>query len=480
MPSGARRAGLQIRVRNGAFLALVVAALFVLNLSLHYPGGMNNDSIQQYAEAVSGRYSDWHPPVMAWLWSLLRHVGDGAAPFLVLHLLLYWTGFGLLADSLRRSGFPRLAVLMALAGAFPPFLYLNATVSKDVGMVSSWIAAIGLIFWYRVQDRRIGMLPAAAIAALLLYGTLVRSNAVFALGPLLAYALAPARWLRAARLVACAAVIAVLAIPATQLLNRTLFQPQPRYAIQSLFLFDLLGVARHAGEPRLLEPRATLTADELSSCYTPYWWDSLSPWGRCGDRVHRGNDGRVTFGDGLALQWVTTIGAHPMAYAQHRLKHFNSEILFIVPSKHIRLTPEYRTGDPLHPPPELVTEREVKFDLVRKNPFVWPVTWLAWGIGLLFFLAREPALKPVLLARALLVSALGYSFAYLAIGVATDMRYHYWSLIAALVASVLVAPQLAEGLRRRSRALIGTLAGLALVTAIGVAARLADWQVFTT
>jgi hypothetical protein len=460
-------------VASGNVLAALIVALFVLNVALHYPGTMSNDSHNQYAEAISGHYSDWHPPVMAWLWSVLRLFGDGPAPFLLLHLILYWAGFGLLADGMRRAGMPRMGLLVALAGAFPPFLYLNASVAKDVGMVASWLAAVGLMFWFRAQARRIPLHWCAVIGFLMLYGTLVRGNALFGLGPLLLYAFAPARWLRSTRLIAAALVIAVLAIPLTQQLNRVLFHPEGRDPVHSLFLYDLMGIATHAHDPSLLEPRATLTARDLQACYSPYWWDSLSPWGRCGALVHRPDDSHATQGEGLALQWAKTIAAHPMAYAQHRLKHFNSAILFAVPPKHIRLTPEYRTG--AAPP---VSEREIRFDLLRKNPFTWPITWLAWAAGLLVFLAREPDSNQVVLARVLLVSALGYSLAYLVIGVATDMRYHYWSLIAGLVATLLTMPQLAEGLRRRSRPLVGALVGTGVVVAVGIATRLLDFQAF--
>jgi hypothetical protein len=467
-----------LHATSGRMLLAFVVALFALNLALHYPGAMTNDSINQYAEATSGRYTDWHPPVMAWLWSVLRHLADGPAPFLVLHLALYWTGFGLLADGMRRAGHQRSALLMALAGAFPPFLHLNASIGKDVGMVASWLAAVSLLFWFRAQSRRIPLYWGAAIGLLMLYGTLVRANALFGLGPLLLYAVAAPRWLRTPRLMAGAALIALLAIPLTQQLNRVLFHAQAREPVHSLFMFDLLGVAAHEHAPALLEPRATMSAADLQACYTPYWWDSISPWGRCKALVHRPDDSRATFGEGLPMQWAKTIAAHPLAYAEHRLKHFNSEILFAVPLRHIRLTPEYRTGDPAHPPFEVVTARDIRLDLLRKNPVIWPATWLAWGLGLLVFLARAPAFGEVLLARALLVSALGYSFAYLVVGVATDMRYHYWSLIAGLVATVLVMPQLAQGWQQRSRRLAGALLAVGMVTAIGLATRLLDFQGF--
>lgn len=74
---------------TGPMLALLVVALFAVNALMHYPGTMNNDSITQYSQAIRGRYSDWHPPIMAWLWSWLRLANNGPGPLLLLHLALY-------------------------------------------------------------------------------------------------------------------------------------------------------------------------------------------------------------------------------------------------------------------------------------------------------------------------------------------------------------------------------------------------------
>jgi hypothetical protein len=464
---------------SGRLLALMVLTLFVVNVALHFPGTMNNDSIGQYRQAVSGQYADWHPPVMAWLWANLRVFGDGPAPLLILHLALYWLGFGLLADALRRTGQPRLALLVALGGAFPPFLYINAQVVKDVGMAATWIAAFGLLFWFRAQQRRVPVAVGLVVVLLVAYGTLVRTNAVFGLGPLVLYAFAPAHWLRNVRLMVAAVVVAVAAIPLSQVINRVAFDPIQQQPVQSLFLFDLMGIAVHTGDPRVLEPRATFQAGELRSCYTPYWWDSLSPWGRCAAKVNRpAGTELATLPDGLAQQWMGAIASNPGAYLAHRLKHFNSSLLFAVPLKHVRLTPEYRTDDPAVKPLEVVSASDVQRDLLRKNPFVWPVTWVTWACFLLWMLAREKPTASVQLARVLAVSSLGYSGAYLLIGVATDMRYHYWTLLSVLVGSLLVLPQLIRGLRTRSAPVLWGLGAVGLVVAIGVTARLMDWRVF--
>jgi Dolichyl-phosphate-mannose-protein mannosyltransferase len=479
-PSGLRRIFRVLENQAGPLLLLLIVILFTVNAVLHYPGTMNNDSINQYSQAVSGQYADWHPPIMAWLWSIVRLAGDGPGPLLLLHLGLYWLGFGLLADGLRRAGLPRLAVLMAFAGVFPPFLYINATVVKDVGLVASWLAAVGLIFWFRAQRRSIPVQYWMLIAPLIIYGTLVRTNAVFAVGPLLIYAFAPPRsqWFRSVRSILVAVIVAALAIPVSMQVNQWLFKPSLTHPEQSLFMFDLMGMAVYDRDPSLLEPRATLTAGELQACYSPYWWDSLSPWGHCSAKVHRPKADMVTTPEGLKLQWVKTIFQHPVAYVVHRLKHFNSSLLFAVPLKHIRLTPEYRADELAKAPKNMVTERDLRLDLLRKNPFVWPVTWLVWGGFLLVFISREKSTPAVQLAKVLTVSALGYSCAYLLIGVATDMRYHYWSLMSILISTLLVIPWLAEGLRNRSRLLLGGISSCALVVLVGVAARLLDFRAF--
>ena len=346
-------------------LVVLVGLLLLVNIALCFPGTMMNDSYMQYAEAMSGRFTDWHPPVMAWLWSKLRLATEGPTLMFVLHLAVYWTAIGLLADGARHLGHRRIALAVALAGAFPPFVFMNANVIKDVGMAVTLLGGVALLFWHRVQGRGVHPLVAIAAALLIAYGTLVRTNAVFALGPLLLYAIAPARWLKTGRIIALSILISIVAIPASQAINRALFHPVERHAVDSLFLFDLIGVAAQVKDPKLIEPRARMDLPTLERCYTPFWWDTFSSWGPCGRREHRPDGDQATYGDGLAMQWTRTIAQHPIAYLEHRFKHFNSELYFAVPLKHLRFTPEYRVDDPHFRPQEVFTPSAIHLDLVR-------------------------------------------------------------------------------------------------------------------
>src|SRR5208283_5618239 len=128
--------------------------LFAINFATHFPGQMGGDSVVQYREAVSGQFSDWHPPIMAFLWSMLRHVAPGPQAMLAFHLIFHWLGFALIADGLLRTGRWKAGWLMLATGASPIFIYWNGTITKDVGMASTFIAGFGLIFWYRIQGRQ--------------------------------------------------------------------------------------------------------------------------------------------------------------------------------------------------------------------------------------------------------------------------------------------------------------------------------------
>jgi hypothetical protein len=457
-------------------IAAAALLLFALNFALHYPGQMNPDSVVQYREAVSGRYSDWHPPIMAFTWSLLRHLSDGPQTILAFHLILHWLGFGLLADGLHRAGRRKAAWLMLAAGAFPLFIYYNGNLLKDVGAASAFLAGFALIFRHRIQGRRPPPITVGAALALIAYGALVRANAVFAFAPLLLYALVDPVRIGAVRLLLFTCLLSAAAIPASAFINHTVLRAAPAGAMQSLQLFDLAGIARYSGDLSVLPPTARLSPSELERCYTPYWWDSLSPWGHCKFVSQGLASSAAPLGRDVGKMWIDAIAAHPGAYAQHRLRVFNSMMYFFVPAKHCRLVASCGMPDPGTDLKQAASARDIRLDYLKKSPFVWPVSWMALGICMVALLGLSAAPEQRSAGRTLLVSGLGYSLAYAVVGVATDVRYYYWS-IAAILTSVIVAfPLLSSRIRAMDRTVIACIASLILILGVGLFARLTDNQ----
>ena len=171
---------------------LLLAAGAVGQLIAFWPGIMVWDAIRQYRQALSGRYDDWHPPAMNWLWRQLGIFGAGPAPMLVLQAALYWGGFALLAMAAARRD-RRLAWAVAACALLPVPYLLVGTVLKDSLMAGALLLAAGMIAMRRPGDR----LLVIGAAVLLVAAATLRFNAVPACLPL-ALLLVPVGWWRVA------------------------------------------------------------------------------------------------------------------------------------------------------------------------------------------------------------------------------------------------------------------------------------------
>jgi hypothetical protein len=94
---------------------------------------------------------------------------------------------------------------------------------------------------------------------------------------------------------------------------------------------------------------------------------------------------------------------------------------------------------------------------IAASPLGWPALWLVLAIGLLWASARAPRDGQVALGRALALSAACMSASFAVVSIASDLRYHLWSMVAAALALVLLAG--ARAIERRR----GTIAGGALI-----------------
>src|SRR5689334_18062448 len=89
------------------------------------------DSGRQYAQALSGQFDDWHPPLMEWVWRLFLPLIPGPGPMLALQLGIYGAALGFLVHRSWRRGHRRQAAWLAATSLFPPTLLLMATIIKD-------------------------------------------------------------------------------------------------------------------------------------------------------------------------------------------------------------------------------------------------------------------------------------------------------------------------------------------------------------
>ncbi len=456
---------------------LVALALCAIQLAFIFPGELISDSRDQLHQAITHQYLDWHPPIMAVVWSWLLRINGNPGLLLVLHQGLHWLGFGLIADGFFRVRMPGRAWLVLAAGAFPVFAFYDKEIVKDVGMGSALVAGFGVLFWFLVQRKSIPWWSVLLSAACLCYGTLIRTNAIFAIGPILLLYFARGRRFGLPGIAVWSLITAVVALPLSTRINHDVIGAKRQDPLQSLQIFDLMGTAVRSGDIGVLGQGAP-ALDTITACYTSYWWDTYSPWGICEGLRHEvgfiSPDLNVVTPElaERSVLWRRAIVAHPAAYLAHRLSHFNSSIYFFVPSLSYRESKAWELGPSGR---RVITQSEVYFDYLRKNLLFWPVFWLASGICALALLRpAAPGPPTFACARALLCSGLFYSVAYLFVGVATETRYHYWSIMAIMLGIILGWSDIAQQMRAHPTRRTLAVSFVAAVILIGFAARIAD------
>lgn len=444
---------------------LVAALLAALTIAAAWPGIAMYDTVAQFREVLSGSYDDWHPPAMARVWAVLHaSVGGGAEPMLGLQVLLYWLGLGLIAGGLARSDKRAAAVAVLACGVLPVFLVWQMAVLKDAQMLGAVLAGVGVAAWWRLAGRAVPWWGWTTVGLLLAYATLVRANAVFAVAPLAAMLIAT-RW-RVRAALGVAMTIAALAI--TPAINHELFaatdsgvrSTQPRY--------DLAGIAVRVADPAATGLSvAQVTALRRERCVQAFFWDPLGN-APCADA--EAPLAKLSIGQLYATLALAALH-HPLAYGAQRFAYLNSTERWLVPARWPDAWPPDQAeanriglADPARAGAWLVRATEPLED----TPIAWPIAWLVVAVAALAIALRRPASPRRDLALALLVSGLALEASFAAIGIASDLRYHLWSMMATALAVVLVFTDGRPAMR--SLAIAGM--ALALVVGGGAASRI--------
>ena len=424
------------------------------------------DTVAQYGQILSGEIDDWHPPVMARLWQLLHPLGPSAAPMFFLQTALYASGFALIVAALVSLGRWRAAVAAAMLALSPLLLGWQMVVLKDAQMLGALLAAFGILAHYRLADRKT---PGGAIAVaglLLTYATLVRANAVFATVPLVML-VSPARNKMLTRaIMAIGAILLVLGV--SPFINHRLFGASSSGVAKTQPLFDLAAIA--VATPRSSSPFTSSERAQIAAhhCVKDFFWDPIGDPTACGPVTAR-LMGRSEAG--LYIELARSAAAHPLAYGAHRVRHWNSTERWLVAPNLPDAAPPIE-AEPNHvglvtPSSPIARAWQDCAALEAATPLGWPIFWTLVGLLLLPGAWRRRSDPAGGLALALLASALTLEASFAVISIASDLRYHLWSMAASGLALILLSNDLR--LSRRER--IAGAAALLLVIAGGAVTR---------
>jgi hypothetical protein len=424
----------------------------MLTYITYFPGLMSTDSVDQLRQAETGIFVDWHPPMMAWLWSITNHFISGPQGFFLFLITLYWLAFGLLLVYFSRSTLPR--YLIALLLPFSPILInFVGTIWKDVLVFVCFLTAFGLILLWRPRYKH-NYVVAVIICLLLLIGTLARYNSVLAAIPLLVLWIWPepatSRPLIAAggRLAICAVIVSVTWAASGKLLDLFVFHSQHASIENSLFLWDLVGMSQRIGQNLVPGNWSEAQSTEIVyDCGNNHMSIDTVMFNECRfvpDALHQSGQWQA----GLFPTWGRAVVDHPEAYLYVRLAYartlFWPTVMFMFGSR-----PEaYELG--FHENGLFIMLKNI-FYFCKYTPVIHLVfTVMFWMLSSAILLCISLRClwkdRPEYYRNFLLfLSAAVYVWPLLVVGTGGDFRFAYWSVAATCISLLLWPPRAPVG-----------------------------------
>jgi hypothetical protein len=301
----------------------VYAPLVLLAWLVNYPGRINPDTLSQLTEAQNiGKLGDWHSPVVTWLFSLFTPVlGQPAGALLVQALLMFFYPAITLRTQERRIGMVDVALVAAWAVLGAALIAITGQILKDVIMVGAILCLLALL------DLRSANTAARlwfALALLVLIVTIRPTNFLMlgiAGGICAFFAFGAGR-----KLVLSLLLVLILSAAAFHLpnyINRKVLGARDRSAEVSLIIFDIAGISSDTKQ-NLFAQLPGWSGEQVQrpwECYTPKSWDVFGA-GEC-KRYDKAFDAAMQQpGAPSPVQWwFRNILQHPVSYLKHRLSY---------------------------------------------------------------------------------------------------------------------------------------------------------------
>ena len=427
------------RAERWLLIASVAALLvggFGLTLVIFYPGVMTYDAKFLYEDIARGTIGDWQSPIMAWLWGLIDPIAPGAGSMFLLIATTYWLGFGILSlvlASRSKAG----ALLLPLLALTPPALAFAGMIWRDVLLAACWLLAAAVAFAVSEQTSPIRLTGQMLALALIMFGVLLRPNALLAAPMLAAYVVWPSQVsLRKAAILYIPAVVGFFGV--VQFVYYGALQAKRQHPLQTIMIFDLGGISHFAKENQFpVDWSESESAMLLNDCYQPTQWDIYWRLEPCDFVMRMIEREKGLFGtSAISGAWLQAILRHPVAYIQHR----SAFMWNFLAADNLTMW----LADVEHPTQNVFADRDAFNAMVSVHDMLKPTPGFRVGFWFLLSIAvcgvgwRRSGPCEAAFVLGVCGSAAAYVLTFYAVGVASDFRYGYWAVLAAIAGGVVV------------------------------------------
>lgn len=424
----------------------MLSAGFALTLVVFHPGYLTVDAWWVY-KAITDGPGDWQSPAMSVLWRVIDPIAPGSLSMFLLMAALYWASFALVAFTVARQ-VRWLGVVTVLLAFAPPAFFFVGMIWRDVLFADVWLCAAALT--YAAATRPAGVRwPAQALAMLLvLFGVLLRPNAIIAAPILAAYVIWPAafHWKRVA-IILIPGIVAGYALIHT--VYYTVLDAERQNPLHSVFVYDLGGISYYTGENKFPVPFTPEQTKMLftSQCYNTRWdyyWH-IKPCDFVMQRLERKDD-KIFGTPRLTETWRNAVLSNPLAYLKHRLtfmRTFLTEPVLVLTVLELD-QPERR----IHAQNPFFMAMIAMHNALQPTWLFRLGLWLVIAIVICAFAWPLRATPSGAFAIGTTGSAIVYVLSYFPFGVSAEFRYGYWCVLACLAGTMAAL----AGYRARSSA----------------------------
>lgn len=323
----------------------------LLQVIAAWPGWLAADSTDMLGQARTGNITDWHSPLLIFVWQLLGDQTFGPIiPYLIQNVVA-WTGLTLIGTRLARAGWTWAWV--ALPGIYlVTSMWLWSWVLKDsllttMLLLALGIAALGDVARGTLAVRFVKYAPAIVLAVAVIPRWYLLPAMIIAVVGATRLAGFTVGW----RAPAAAVAVFVVLAGSLYLFEAKVIRPTPTYAMASTLFLDMarvecpLGTAQERAKGDSAFPEDLLVVvpgKDICEDFTPFSHDSLF-FDKGGTHyVMPGSDEQMRE---TVTAWLAVWREYPGVLVQSRLKQAGR---FLNASSHVWLSPSANLyGDPL-------------------------------------------------------------------------------------------------------------------------------------
>lgn len=422
-------------------LAVSAAVLWIANTAMFYPGFMSSDSLKQLSQALGVQpYHDWHPPIMAFLWSIGIGLTGTIGSMLAFQLLLLWGSLFLLALYIYRvSGSWWLSLLPIVLGLSPVIINISGVIWKDVHMAFALLWATVCILWLRLAiNKKVRIALFIGIISCLMYALLLRYNALFAVLPIsyLAVAQITRNWkIHVASMIG----ILLLSVAVNTVLNSSLnvIKSNPTSTVM------LDDVIHSVPRSRILASNASkdlkqelITIQSICNSENVLMHSYLF----CSTKEQQVKI-QYTYYDELKSLWFSMLKHNALSYLKYRVETF--AVFLVTPRQyqyieHSDIDQNVLGQHTRHPVIARILGFAINEGVAKDFGFLYrPYFWLLVSVLALLYGLRSSK-KYRLEITLITVSTISYTIGYFPLVIAGDYRYIYWPVLGGCVALLLI------------------------------------------